>query len=101
MLLSPLVIGTPFSRYFVDTIILIFVQKPLEGKHHVVVQYMARWMKCPLPPPAWTTPPRLDPPSLCVCRLYKAMHQGRGRQGTSHCSCLAHCFLLQVLGRQH
>ena len=50
--------------------------KSLSGKHHVVVQYMARWMKCPLPP-------SLDPPwpgPLCVCvggGLYKAVHQGK------------------------
>ncbi len=36
--------------------------KSLEGKHHVVVQYMARWMKCPLAPPG-LDPPGLDPPA--------------------------------------
>ena len=42
--------------------------KFLQGKHHVVVQCMARWMKCPLPPPwpgppsPWPGPPCLDPP---------------------------------------
>ncbi len=25
------------------------VRSPFRAKHHVVVQYMARWMKCPLP----------------------------------------------------
>ncbi len=39
-----------------------YCAKSLWGKHHVVVQYMARWMKCPLPP-AWTPPPSLDPPA--------------------------------------
>ncbi len=40
--------------------------------------YMAGWMKCPLPPPPPPTPlPR--------------------RQGTSHCSCLEHCFLFQLI----
>ncbi len=28
----------------------LFVRSPFRAKHHVVVQYMARWMKCPLPP---------------------------------------------------
>ncbi len=58
---------------------------PFRAKHHVVVQYVARWMKCPLPPP--------QPPSR------RQGGQGESatlpmRQGTSHCSCLEHCFLL-------
>ncbi len=28
----------------------IVVRSPFRAKHHVVVQYMARRMKCPLPP---------------------------------------------------
>ncbi len=28
----------------------IIVRSPFRAKHHVAVQYMARWMKCPLPP---------------------------------------------------
>ncbi len=27
------------------------MRSPSKAKHHVVVQYMAWWMKCPLPPP--------------------------------------------------
>ncbi len=30
--------------------IKIVVGSPSRVKHHVVVQYMVRWMKCPLPP---------------------------------------------------
>ncbi len=53
----------------------IIVRSPFRAKHHVVVQYMARWMKClqplsplwdPLPPvgsPLQLDPPQLDPPS--------------------------------------
>ncbi len=40
---------------------LVIVRSPFWAKHHVVVQCMARWMKCPLspsPPP----PPGMDPP---------------------------------------
>ena len=29
----------------------IIVRSPFRAKHHVVVQFMARWLKCPLPPP--------------------------------------------------
>ncbi len=29
----------------------VVVRSPFRAKHHVVVQYTARWMKCPLPPP--------------------------------------------------
>ncbi len=40
---------------------------PFRAKHHVVVQYMARWMKCPLPlpphPPPPSQPPTPEPPS--------------------------------------
>ncbi len=67
---------------------------------------MARWMKCPLPPAP--PPPPLHSPSPCWTPL-PPMHplrrrqggQGRidditGWQGTSHCSCIEHCFLLQV-----
>ena len=30
------------------------------AKHHEAVQYMARWIECPLPPPMY--PPPLNPP---------------------------------------
>ncbi len=38
---------------------LLIVRSPFRAKHHVVVQYMARWMKCPLPPPPKPHPPPL------------------------------------------
>ncbi len=41
----------------------IIVRSLFRTKHHVVVQCMARWMKCPLPPPPPPNPPpQLDPP---------------------------------------
>ncbi len=41
----------------------VIVQRPFRAKHHVVVQCMARWMKCPLPPPpCWTPLPLPGPP---------------------------------------
>ncbi len=58
--------------------------KSLQGKHHMVVQYIARWMS-PAPQPgllAWITP-LPGPPSLCVRRLYKAVQQGRGRHSAT------------------
>ncbi len=41
----------------------LIVRSPFRVKHHVVVQYMARWMKCPLPPPPFTPLPLPQPPS--------------------------------------
>ena len=32
------------------------MRSPFRAKHHVVVQYTARWMKCPLAPPPPPTP---------------------------------------------
>ncbi len=45
----------------------VIVRSPFRAKHHVVVQYMAGWMKCPLSPPLPTPPPDPlpDPPSPC------------------------------------
>ena len=36
---------------------VLIVRSPFRAKHHVVVQYMAGWMKCPLPPPLNPPPP--------------------------------------------
>ncbi len=44
--------------------VALVVRSPFRAKHHVVVQYMARWMKCPLPPPPKPPPtplPHLNP----------------------------------------
>ncbi len=42
----------------------IVVRSPFRAKHHVAVQYMAGYMKCPLPPPLPQPPlPLSDPPS--------------------------------------
>ena len=85
----------------------IVVRSPFGAKHHVAVQFMARWMKCPLPPcpspnppplplpdpppPARPPPPAWPPPKGKTRRTRK--NQRHYRQGTSHCSCLEHCFL--------
>ncbi len=42
----------------------VIVRNPFRAKHHVVVQYMARWMKCQLPPYPRPPPPPQTPPSL-------------------------------------
>ncbi len=47
-----------FQTYFV-------VRSPFRAKHHVVVQYMARWMKCPLPPPPLDPLPLPNPLPPC------------------------------------
>ena len=76
------------------------MRSPFRAKHHVVVQYMARWMKCPLPPLPNPLPPRpfhLEPP-CGLHDLWKTRRTRKNRQhyrqGTLHCSCLEHCFLL-------
>ncbi len=86
----------------------VFVRSPCRAKHHVVVQYMAAGPKCPLPPLPLPQPPPPPPtPSPYQTPLplpdplppwRKQGGQGRidditGQQGTSHCSCLEHCFL--------
>ncbi len=43
----------PFSR---RSWVLGLVRSPFRAKHHVVVQYMAAGLKCPLPPPPSPTP---------------------------------------------
>ncbi len=89
------------------------------AKHHVVVQYMAAGLKCPLPPPPYQTPyqrqtpPRGRPPPQRKTPLDSMQHDWLVEdkedkeelmnkeelitlltpQGTSHCSCLEHCFL--------
>ncbi len=96
---------------------LLIVRSPFGAKHHVVVQYMARWMKCPLPPPptplplsptplplpqpptptpspCWTplphqTPlPSAGPPTQREDKEDKEESMTLPAQGTSHCSCL-------------
>ncbi len=43
----------------------LFVRSPFRAKHHVVVQYVARWMKCPLPSsPAPAQPSAPGPPPV-------------------------------------
>ncbi len=42
----------------------VIVRSPFRAKHHVVVQYMAAGLKCPLPPTPYGTPlPPVGPPS--------------------------------------
>ncbi len=94
----------------------VVVRSPFRVKHHVVVQYMAWWIKCPLPPPPlpplppwplpnplphpWMVDPPLplDPHPHGQYDLWKTRRTRKNwwhyRQGTSHCSCLEHCFLL-------
>ncbi len=43
------------------TEIEVVVRSPFRAKHYVAVQYMARWMKCPLPPPPLAPSPSLPP----------------------------------------
>ncbi len=78
------------------------MRSPFRAKHHVVVQYMVRWMKCPLPSPSPQPPPPTGPPPPPDPPAWRRQGgQGRidnitDRQGTSHCSCLEHCFLLSL-----
>ncbi len=92
----------------------LIVRSPFRAKHHVVVQYMARWMKCPLPPPPNPpsptpspcpnpTSPQPDPPSWTPPGQHDWWKTRRTRknwqhyrQGTSHCSCLEQCFLFHI-----
>ncbi len=88
----------------------VIVRSPLRAKHHVVVQYMAGWMKCPLPPPPPPNPPA-RPPLLGTAWLVEDKEDKEEfmnkeettvlptPQGTSHCSCLEHCFLFEKLSR--
>ncbi len=110
----------------------IVMRSPFRAKHHMVMQYLTAGLKCPLPPPwpdpcqtpqpnpPWLDPPGqtplVDPPFLwTACSMTGGRLGGQGRideqgriddittlQGTSHCSCLEHCFLfvfLQMLSR--
>ncbi len=49
------------------------------------------------PAPLQPGPPSLDPPPMCLHELWKTRRTRKNRrhhrQGTSHCSCLEHCFL--------
>ncbi len=67
-------------------------------QHPTPVPFPARWMKCPLPPPPPLPLPRRTPLQR------RQGGQGRidditGRQGTSHSSCLEHCFLFNIQTR--
>ncbi len=85
------------------------VRSPFRAKHHVVVQYMTGWMKCPLPPPPPPNPPAGPPPPPdptppCWTPPPRRRQGGQGRidgitgrQGTLHFSCLENCFLFQFL----
>ncbi len=91
------------TNEFAELSLHIIVRSSFRAKHHVVVQYIARWMKCPLPPcpltPHPQTPLPLDPPGP----LWKTRRTRKNRrhyqQRTSHCSCLEHCFLFSVSRR--
>ncbi len=76
----------------------LIVRSPFRAKYHVVVQYMARWMNCPLPPSPSPLSP-LDPPPPAEKTMRTRENQRHDRQGTSHCSCLEHCFLYAVTMR--
>ncbi len=81
------------------------MRSPFGAKHHVVVQYMSRQLKCPLPPPPKHPSPSPTPCAQTPCPqtptlgppLQKTRRTRRNQrhywQGTSHCSCLEHCFL--------
>ena len=72
----------------------------------VVVQYMARWMKCPLPLPLNPLPSPPPPPDTLLPDPPAPGPPSENkedkeelvifRQGTSHCSCLEHCFLFRT-----
>ncbi len=74
---------------------------------------MAAGWKCPLPPSPSPNPPPspcLSPPPLCTAWLVEDQEDKEELmnkeelmtlptpQGTSHCSCLEHCFLLGSMG---
>ncbi len=63
----------------------IIVRSPFRAKHHVVVQYMAKWLKCPLPlNPLTPRPPCGHPP---VDSMTGGRQGGQGRideQGRIH-----------------
>ena len=67
--------------------VCIVVRSPFRAKHHVVVQFMARWMKCPLlPPPPNPLPlPLPNPPPLpkppCNQNTFPLGSITGGRQG--------------------
>ncbi len=44
----------------------LIVRSPIGAKHHVVVQCMARWLKCPLPQPPPPPPTPSPSPHCCV-----------------------------------
>ncbi len=106
----------PALKYAASLPTLLIVRSPFGAKHHVVVQYMAAGLKCPLCPlPHLNTPPaarphplQLDTPPPQTAWLVEDKEDKEELmnkeelttlptlQGTSHCSCLEHCFLLTV-----
>ncbi len=93
----------------------IIVRSPFRAKPHVVVQYMAAVLKCPLPPPParpplphqrWNPLPKVGTP--CPLRTAYLVEDKEDKeelvnkeelmtlptpQGTSYCSCLEQCFI--------
>ncbi len=97
---------------FTQRALRFIVRNPFRAKHHVAVQYMARWTKYPLPPlnshplpqppSPCPDPPPLDPPcpQNPLWKIRRTRKNWRHyRQGTSHCSCLEHCFLFHMQHR--
>ncbi len=84
---------------------LIIVRSPFRAKHHVVVSavYGKVDEMSPTPLPSPNPPPPCQTPIPHQTPQHRRQGgQGRinditGRQGTSHCSCLEHCFLLDLL----
>ncbi len=102
--------GWETNRYNTPCVALcLVVRSPFRVKHHVVVQYMARWMKCPLPPSPPLPLPQPTPPLPTPCQSPPCWNppaektrttrknQWHYFQGTLHCSCLEHCFLFLKL----
>ncbi len=70
--------------------------------------YMARWIKCSLPPPPTPSPcPTPTPHRLVEDKEDKKELMNKEElmtlpvQGTSHCSCLEHCFLFDSSTQQN
>ncbi len=64
---------------------LVIVRSPFRSKHYVVVQYMARWLKCPLPlppdPPLPPQPPTHEAPYPQTSLPPDPSHGKQGGQG--------------------
>ena len=85
---------------------VLVVRSPFRAKHYVVVQYMAAGLKCPLspsplpPPPLWTVWVAEDKEDKEELMNKEELTTLPTPQGTSHCSCLEHCFLFFSLQRE-